>query len=282
MDTSIKHVNIKVLMYHRIVQQSSGDIANWHSLNSEDFRNQLKILDLFNYTPITFEDYHLYLEGKLTLPKKPIILTFDDGHLDTYRNALPILQEFDMRAVIFVIGNRDLQHAAWDRDIERDECPLMTDEQVLEARSEGFEIGAHTMSHVDLTELSGNKLKKEIEGSKRSVESLLGEKILSFSYPYGRLDDRVRSVVTQSGFRFACGVYTGPPTFGDDLFDIRRMAVNDKTGTLGFLLKILTPYQYAEWLYGKIRHGKTMADEQAHSEDKTAVDDLDFTHTNNY
>lgn len=277
-----KNSNIKVLMYHRVVDETSDEIVDLHSITDEDFRNQLKILEQFNYTPITFEDYHLYRQGKLTLPKKPIILTFDDGYLDTYSTALPILQEFNMRAVFFVLGNRNLQYASWDQDIKDEKRPLMSDEQIAEARSEGFEIGAHTMSHIRLPELNRKEMKKEIEGSKKSIESILGEKILSFSYPYGRLDHRVRSSVVRSGFKFACGVYTGPPTFGDDLYDIRRLAVNNKTGSLGFLIKLLTPYQYAEWLYSKFRHRKSKIETNVYSDQEASVDEYDLTPTNNY
>lgn len=282
MITPNKNTNIKVLMYHRIVKETDGDGTDLHSVSEEDFRYQLQLLDRFNYTPITFEDYNLYRKGKLTLPKKPVILTFDDGYLDTYTTALPILREFNMHAVFFVLGNRDLQYADWDQNIEEEKRPLMSDQQILEARAEGYEIGAHTMTHIVLPELDQKEMIDEIEGSKESLESLLGEKILSFSYPYGRLDSRVRSLVVQSGYNFACGVYTGPPTFGDDLFDIRRLAVNRKTGTAGFLLKLLTPYQYAEWLYGKVRHGNSYSGTESYPGKESAVDDYDLTPTNNF
>ncbi len=274
--------NIKVLMYHRIVKGTTGESTDPHCVSEEDFRYQLQLLDQFNYTPITFEDYYLYRKGKLTLPKKPIILTFDDGYLDTYSTALPVLREFNMHAVFFVLGNRNLQYANWDQHIEEKKRPLMSDQQIIDARSDGFEIGAHTMTHIVLPKLNQKEMKDEIEGSKKSLESLLGEKILSFSYPYGRLDSKVRSLVVQSGYKYACGVYTGPPTFGDDLFDIRRLAINRNTGTAGFLLKLLTPYQYAEWLYGKVRHGKSFSSTELYPGEESAVDDYDLTPTNNY
>src|SRR6056297_629643 len=103
--------NIKVFMYHRVVNIDTGKVQDWRAVSAQNFRRQLKILDWLNFTPITFEDFQLYLEDKLSLPKNPIILTFDDGHLDTYEIAMPILKEFDMRAVIYVIGNRNMRYA---------------------------------------------------------------------------------------------------------------------------------------------------------------------------
>lgn len=281
MNTTEKRANIKVLMYHRIVEKPSGEISNPHSVSEEDFRSQLKMLEALNYTPVTFEDYHLYVRGELTLPKKPIILTFDDGYLDTFETALPILRDFNMKAVLFVMGDRHRRKATWDENSE--EYPLMSDEHIVEARAEGFEIGAHTISHLVLPELPEKELRREVFGSKKKIESVLGEEIISFSYPYGRLNKRVRSVVEESGFRFACGVYTGPPTFGDDLYDIRRLSINRKTGIAAYLLKILTPYQYVEWLYGKIRHRNSYYGYEPDEKNKEiAVDEYDYTPTNNY
>lgn len=240
--------NIKILMYHRIVEKQIKETVNKHAVSIGDFRNQLKILEILNYTPITFLDYKLYLEDKLTLPKKPIILTFDDGYLDTFELAIPALLEFDMRAVIFVMGDRTLETANWD---EVDGGELMTNDQLLAASSMGFEIGAHSMNHKVLTDLSEIELRDEIMDSMKSIESILGKRIQSFAYPYGCTDKRVRRITRECGFTFGCGVYTGPPGFGDDFFDFRRLGINKNTGILRFLIYLVTPYQYVEWIYAK-------------------------------
>lgn len=240
-------------MYHRVLKEAAG--RDWHAVSEGNFRKQLQLIDFLNYTPITFRDYQLYLEDQLTLPKKPVILTFDDGHLDTYEVAIPILRELDMRAVIFAVGNRDLKYAYWDQqDDSHEALPLMSDEQLLEARAEGFEIGAHTMNHPDLVKLSKHEQIREIAGSKKILEQLLGEEIISFAYPYGRVCKRSYGVARQAGFKFACGVYSGPPRFGDDVFDMRRLAVGAGTNLASFLLKLTTPYEYLEWLNFKLRH----------------------------
>lgn len=242
---------IKVLMYHRLMENPPSSKSKWHYVTVENFKKQVKLIDSLGYTPITFYDYKLYLDNKLTLPKKPIIITFDDGYLDTFDYAIPILQEFNMNAVIFVLGNRQLKRAYWDEIDDRDKCPLMTDEQIRIAKSLGFEIGAHSMNHKDMTELPEAKIYSEIHQSKVEIEKILGEPIYTFSYPYGNLNENVREITSEAGFTFACGVYSGPVLFGNDLFDIRRLAVNQHTGTVQFLMRLLTPYQYAEWIYAK-------------------------------
>lgn len=244
---------IKVLMYHRIVKKKRKG-RNKYSVTIDDFRNQLKILEILNFTPITFLDYKLYMEEKLTLPKKPIILTFDDGYLDTFELAIPALLEFDMRAVIFVMGDRILKRANWDKDEEMTGSKLMTNDQILTASSLGFEIGAHSMNHQNLTKLSEIELREEIMDSMKSIESILGKRIQSFAYPYGSTDERIIRITEECGFTFGCGVYSGPPGFGEDFYDFRRLTINSRTGILRFLLYMLTPYQYLEWGYARMKN----------------------------
>lgn len=281
MNTTPKKQNIKVMMYHRIIKSDSDKKATFYDVSAENFRQQLQLLDSCNFTPITFEDYHLYLKGKLTLPRKPIILTFDDGHSDMQETALPILREFNMKAVVFVLGNRNMKYANWDQKGSEKNPALMTDEQILEMREEGFEIGAHSMSHPVLPNLTTAQLKGEIIGAKYSIESLLNEEILSFAYPYGRVNKKVESMVAEAGYKFGCGVYTGPPQFGDNDYDIRRMAITYNINTFQYLLRLLTPYQHLEWLYGKFRHKKP-APAGLKMEKSEPVREYDFTTTNNF
>lgn len=241
---------IKILTYHRIVEGNAKGELSKFCVRIDDFRSQMKILEVLNFTPITFLDYKLYLEDKLTLPKNPIIITFDDGYLDTFELAIPTLLEFDMRAVIFVLGNRALKTADWT---EGDDAPLMNNEQVVTARSLGFEIGSHSMDHDVLTELSEFELRDNILQSKRSIESVLGERIYSFAYPYGFTNERVIRITSESGYVFGCGVYSGPPDFGKNFYDFRRFIIKKHTGILQFLLYLLTPFQYVEWMHSKLK-----------------------------
>ncbi len=248
-----KKLNIKVLMYHRVLQEEPEKDTRWHYVTVSTFRKQMEMIDKLGYTTVTFQDYKLYMEEKLTLPAKSIIITFDDGYLDTYENAIPILREMDMSAVIFVMGNRTLERANWDERDENDICPLMTDSQLREAREMGFEIGAHSLDHYNLLELSNQEISHQLEKSKEQIESILEDPIHTFAYPYGSVDYRVRQVVAESDFSFACGVYTGSPRFGETVFDFRRLAVNQFTNLLSFALMLLLPYQYVEWMYHRAK-----------------------------
>lgn len=254
MKESNRILNIKVLMYHRVLAEKPEKESRWHYVTVDEFRKQMNLIDKLGYTPITFSDYQLSLEEKLTLPAKPIIITFDDGYLDTLENAIPVLKELNMHAVIFVMGNRKLKTARWDEQDDFASCPLMTDEQIRWADRMGFEIGAHSLDHFPLTGLREKDIAYEVTRSKQAIEEVLDKPIQTFSYPYGSVDEKVKKVVSDSGFLFACGVYSGSAKFSQSVMDFRRLAINQDTSWLKFLFTLLLPYQYIEWLYFRLKN----------------------------
>ena len=241
-------------MYHRVLKEEPEKESRWHYVTVSEFRKQMNMIDRLGYTPITFSDYQLFVEDKLTLPSKPIIITFDDGYLDTLENAIPVLLELNMRAVIFVMGDRKLKSARWDEVDDFDSCPLMSDEQIRTAQKMGFEIGAHSLDHFPLTDFSEEDIVYEVTKSKEAIENVLEKPIQTFSYPYGSVDERVKKIVSDSGFLFACGVYSGSAKFSQSMMDFRRLAINQYTSRLKFLFTLLLPYQYIEWLYFRLKN----------------------------
>lgn len=243
---------IKVLMYHRIVDDERLSRANWTCVHVKDFRRQLAWLNRWGFTPVSFEDYTLFLEGQLNLPRRPVIITFDDGYLDTYDLAFPILQEYGMKAVVFVLGDRNIRTNYWDLALGYKESPLLDEDQILELQSAGFEIGAHSITHAKLSLLPEDRAWNEIALSKSQLELTLKKPLTTFCYPYGMVNHRVKALVAQAGFRLACSVDTGPPTFGTDHFEIRRLVVSSATGLVGFSVRMLTPYEYYDWSRWKL------------------------------
>ncbi|MGH2568726.1 MAG: polysaccharide deacetylase family protein [Bacteroidota bacterium] len=248
--------SIKVLVYHRIVDEPTISQAHWSCLTVERFREHLELLDRLGYTTITFKDYFLFLEGQVNLPAKPIILTFDDGYLDTYRFAFPLLQEFGMTAVMFVLGDRKIRTNYWDQRIGVPEAALMDKQHIVEMHEAGFEIGSHSASHARLTTISEGSAWEEISRSRILLEILLNGTVNTFSYPYGLLSGTLKRMVHNAGYSIACGVHTGPAVFGKDLFEIRRIAIRNTTGSFGLALRLLTPYHYYNWLRWKV--GRTL------------------------
>ena len=280
MDSLESSKNVKVLMYHRVLKESPPKEAPWHYVTTGDFEKQMKWIDRLGYNTITFEDYQMYREGKLTLPKKSVIITFDDGYLDTFTEAIPIMLKYNMRGVIYVMGNRKMNQAEWENNESGLACHLMTDQQIIEANSMGFEIGAHSCNHHDLIKLTKEEARTEVSCSKENIESILGKKITSFAYPYGRVNEQIQSIVKNEGFYFGCGVYTGPPKFTENPFDIRRIEVDQTTGLSRFLLGLLTPLEYIFWSYNEL---KQMGNKENGTAQKKQINNkvLDQSHLTN-
>jgi peptidoglycan/xylan/chitin deacetylase (PgdA/CDA1 family) len=238
---------IKVLMYHRIVDDKRVSEKQWTSVHVHDFRRQLELLEQWGFTPITFRDYKLFLEGRLDLPKKPIIISFDDGYLDTYELALPLLLEFGFKAVIFVLGEKKVKTNYWDKNLEFAEAPLMNGRQIVELHEAGFEIGSHSLTHPRLPELVEDQVWEQVCRSRILLEILLDAPVHTFSYPYGLLTPVIKDAVKNAGYHFGCAVGSGPAVFGEDHYEIRRITISGRTTTAGFALRLLTPFQYYEW-----------------------------------
>ncbi len=250
--------SIKVLMYHRVVGDDvHPDQYSWNVTVSQ-LRRQLELLGKWGYTCINFEDYALAKQGILSLPKKPVIMTFDDGYDEVYRNALPVMKEFGARATAFVLGDRSIKSNTWDVQNGFEGAGLMDEDQILELRDAGFEIGSHSMTHLDLTSIPEQNTWRELAESKDILENLINAPVISFAYPFGAANIRIERLVQKAGYDFGCGVYSGPPKFLHDKYNIRRIPITRKTNAIDFALKILTPYEYYEWIRwetGQMLHG---------------------------
>lgn len=185
-------VRIPMLLYHYIQVISPRDYMGWRlSVTPTDFASQMAWLAKNGYHPVTLRDVLDFLKGKHGLPDKPIVLTFDDGYVDFYTNAVPVLRSHDFSAVAFVVSGF-LGRAGY-----------MSEEQVVAAHSAGFEIGGHTVDHVSLTRQSNDGLRYQVSACKEQLERLLGEPVVSFAYPYGNFGAREVGAVQAAGYEAA-------------------------------------------------------------------------------
>jgi peptidoglycan/xylan/chitin deacetylase (PgdA/CDA1 family) len=109
------------------------------------------------------------------------------------------------------------------RAMTRDEVRMLADDGLIM-------IGAHTVTHPALTAIGTDARRREIAESKAACEALIGKPVPGFAYPYGDLDERVRSAVEEAGFTFACSTRSGPVTAKSDLLTLPRVAIGDWDG----------------------------------------------------
>lgn len=192
-------VRVPILMYHYIrVNPNRSDRLGFNlSVTPADFSRQMDWLAANGYHPVDFDDVRGYLLGQEDLPSRPVVLTFDDGYRDMYTTAFPILRSHRFKAVSYIVSGFV------------NSPQYVTADQVREMDVNGIQIGAHTVSHADLTGVSAPDLRREVFDSKASLEALVGHPVLDFCYPTGRFNDAVVRMVQEAGFQTATTTQSG-------------------------------------------------------------------------
>ena len=122
------------------------------TLSPERFERQVGWLARKGYVGIRPSDWLRWRSGEADLPKKPILLTFDDAYADTAEHALPVLCQHGFGAAVYVVTQRLGATNTWDDPGKRYMLRLMSAEQIQYWAAKGIEFGAHTRTHADLTE----------------------------------------------------------------------------------------------------------------------------------
>ena len=159
-----------------------------------------------------------------------LVITFDDGYLDNWAVAAPELAARGLPASFFIstgfIGT--CRDAPWDaaRSVRSE---WMTWDHVRDLRAAGFELGAHTISHVNLAVSDRQTALREIAGSKSQLEAETNGTVRDFAYPFGGVDHmstEYRDIVRQAGFSTCLSAHGGTVRHGADPFRLRRLGVS--------------------------------------------------------
>jgi peptidoglycan/xylan/chitin deacetylase (PgdA/CDA1 family) len=234
---------LPVLLYHRVVNSKKETGKHKIYVFKDKFEEQLKFLKKDGYGTITFHDLAsppsplleergVRQDGER--PKK-IILTFDDGYEDNYTILFPLLKKYGFTAVIFLVTQQ--KDNSWGVQQGEPVFKMMNEKQIKEMSDYGIEFGGHTQNHPDLTKISEQQAKNEIEGCKNDVEIITGKPVVSFAYPFGALNEKVKSIVKDAGYQFGIATTSGATNFMDDKFEIRRAEVRPQNGLFRFKYK---------------------------------------------
>jgi len=161
-----------------------------------------------------------------------VALTFDDGYRDNLTNALPILEQNNCPATIFVVSGH--LGATLPFDTEPESGQLLSVDELKLVAARGFQIGAHTRTHPRLATLSEVQQDEEIRGCRFDLEQILGQPVDVLAYPFGSaLDYNATSMklAREAGYALACANQYGPLGAGNDQFALRRIWI-DSTDTL--------------------------------------------------
>lgn len=212
-----RQVQIPILTYHYIGNNPNPEdkSRDYLEVTPDKFEEQMKYLSENGYQTIDFDRLYAILSGQATLPSKAIILTFDDGYIDFYVNAFPILKKYNIHAVAFIptalVGGS--YYMNWD--------------QIKEINSSGLvSFQSHSVNHSDLISLNDAQLNYQLIESKRVLEENLGRIVNTFCYPYGRSDERVWQAAKKAGYIGAVGTWVSSTISEGVIFDMPRIKIS--------------------------------------------------------
>lgn len=214
---------VPILMYHYIGSRDIPNDATRSALSTwpHVLEEQIKTLKKAGYTFITNSELSVILDFKITLPEKPIVLTFDDSYKDFYTNAYPILKRYNAKATIYVITGF-LNHPNH----------LSVDELKELSKDDSIEIAAHTIHHEWLKNQESDVDELEISQGKKNLEGLINKEVVSFAYPYGAFDEQTIEAVKSSGFKSAVSTLPGIEQSSMNRFVMYRLRPGERTGQL--------------------------------------------------
>ena len=172
-----------------------------------------------------------------------VVLTFDDGYVDTLTTAAPLLKQYGARATCYVVSDAIGTYNRWDADYVRERKPLMGREQLDQWLAAGMEVGSHSLSHPRLHELPQDLAQHEITESRAALRNLLGVAIEHFAYPFGAFTADTVASVRRAGYSSAMTVLPGIARASDDRLRLPRILVNGEHGLWKFLLHLVGPYE---------------------------------------
>lgn len=227
-------IRVPMFLYHYVENVYNDPGRQKLNIPPNVLISQIETLKEAGYVFITPNDLADALSGKIILPQKIIMLSFDDGYMDFYTDVFPILKKEQVKAVTYIIPNF------------LDRPNYMFTFQLQEvAKSPFVEIGAHTMNHLWLKGTSKQTAEYEIVESRKTLEDLLHLPINSFAYPYGAFDLQTIQIVKDAGFSNAVSTVPGIEQSESNVYFIYRLRPGYRSGQA--LLDYLEQDTFQPW-----------------------------------
>ena len=165
------NVKITILLYHDFVATvPDSDPDNFNYINTpQSFEENIKVLLENGYTFISFQELNDAINGKMSLPEKPILINFDDGYYSNYEYVFPILKKYNVKASIFVVTDKIGKEIDGKRYLSWDQCKEMQDSGLVD-------IFSHSKRHVFYDKLPVRMIRDDVIESYKIIEENLGTK----------------------------------------------------------------------------------------------------------
>jgi len=207
---------VPILEYHVLGPAPANAPYPELYVSRPDFHRQMNWIDDHGYQAVTLDQVEKAWYENGALPAKPVVVSFDDGYRSQFTYALPELRKHGWAGV--------LNLKAEDSDLYTSNIEAML--------AAGWELAAHTIHHLDLTELDASHLKEEVAGSRAILRREYGVPVNNFCYPAGRFDETVIAAVKAAGYT---GATTEIPGYADRErpYELDRFEILGSTGVTG-------------------------------------------------
>lgn len=244
---------IPVLMYHKVTDQ---ELQTRHRIfvTKETFTRHLKFFKQQGFQTLSFRELKEFRDLKKDFrefPKRPLVLTFDDGYVNNLENAVPLLKQFGFKATFFLLADTSIRANSWDKADGTPQLPLMTKEQRALLHASGQEIGSHGFSHEKLSQKNKTQTWHELQESKKILEQEFGCEIPVYAYTYGIKNEFAETAAEEAGYTYAVNTTTGGLHLEDNPYSIFRVSIFPEDGPRELRKK--TSSWYRRYFYLKRR-----------------------------
>jgi peptidoglycan/xylan/chitin deacetylase (PgdA/CDA1 family) len=220
----INCLKVPILMYHHIDNCYRN---NQLYIDLKTFHAQMEYLKKNCYKTI-----HLYSLEKLVINnqiihKQNISITFDDGNLDYFEKAFPVLKKYKLKSTIFITTDWLNKKYYLSKNILK----KLTDSELVE-------FGSHTKTHPDLSKISTHEIKKELYYSKYILEKITNRKINILAYPFGRYNLKVMNIAKEVGYKLAVTTDFGSLHIQRKLLQLKRIRLGGQLTMKDFIRRI--------------------------------------------
>lgn len=239
-------------MYHQVTPNPLPGFQKY-AVSPRSFARQMGWLAGAGYTVVGLDALLAHRRGGPRLPRRPVVITFDDGFRDCLEHAVPTLRERNFTALFFLVAGLMGKTSRWLKSERGIELPLMTWPEARRLQETGFQCGAHSLSHPRLVALTDRECRAELSGARARLEEGLGCAVRHVAYPFGSFDERVRAMTEEAGYETGCTVAAGVARPADDLFSLRRVPISGRDSLTDFAFRLRTGHPFQRVLRGTMK-----------------------------
>jgi peptidoglycan/xylan/chitin deacetylase (PgdA/CDA1 family) len=233
----------RILMYHMVSAHKFGQDFKGLRVPPLLFERQIRHLSDNGWQFVTMTE----LMARQNVHEKTVAITFDDGYEDNYIHALPVLKKYHAKATLYLVVDRhgrdwSVNKKAHHNTGELAREPKLTDVQLREMLDSGvFELGAHSLTHLNLKTASPRQREHEIVQGKQRLETQFATTVTSFAYPFGIYEPGDVAMTRDAGYLSAVTTIEGiNADIHANRFELKRVKISGKDNFLAFVLRLRT------------------------------------------